>query len=57
MFDSNTYEKRETAQRLIWRYDLFSQILRLKAMNKRTFFCFNAAFTRSLWYECNLGGI
>jgi len=36
-------------QRIIWRYDLFSQILLpKKAMSKRTFLCFNAAFTWSV---------
>jgi len=35
-------------------YDLFSQIVRLKkAMNKRTLFCFNAAFVCNEWKSAN----
>jgi hypothetical protein len=39
MFYGNTYKNLETAQRLIYHYDLFNQIVRLKkAIRKRTFF-------------------
>jgi hypothetical protein len=36
MFYSNTYKNRETAQRLICCYDLFSQIIRLKKAVEQT---------------------
>jgi hypothetical protein len=47
IFYCNTYKNWEITQRLI--YDLFSQAVRLKkAMSKRTFFSFNAAFVRNV---------